>query len=227
MLRRSALAAVLVTLLVSACGGDDDMASEPTTTTTTTVAEVTTTAPTTTTTIPVPSCDPATVDPDELEPTVEVAVPLGFEQQPDDFGDTGPSSFDKAVRDDGEPGALEALQAAQFMRGYQRLWVNAAGVQLIAFVYEFCDPAGAQAYGDRSEQAFGRLGQPRFIVDGVDGAIGFSGTGQRTAAQVLVEHDRFVLMAVSGGDPDDIEVDDVEQLTTDLVAGMLEALPEE
>jgi len=87
----------------------------------------------------------------ELEARLVTAVPEGFIPQPDDVGDTGPSDLAKAVRDDGTPGAEQALQADGFVRGYQRLWVGPDGAEVIVILYQFANPAGATAYFGRAK----------------------------------------------------------------------------
>jgi hypothetical protein len=66
--------------------------------------------------------------------------------QPDSFGDTGPSTLAKAIRDEGEPDAARVLARDGFARGYQRLWMNAGGDQIIVFLYQFATATGASRY---------------------------------------------------------------------------------
>ena len=70
----------------------------------------------------------------------------GYRQQPDSVGDTGPSDLAKAIRDDGEPDARQALLSERFVRGYQRMWATASGAdQVVVFLYQFATDAGATA----------------------------------------------------------------------------------
>jgi hypothetical protein len=136
-MRTIAGVALVALLAAGACGDDDSESSSDTTeeaTTTTASGE----------------CQADDLDPEELESATVDDVPDGFERQPDDAGDTGPSDQAKAISDDGEDGAEEAL--AEFRRGYQWLWEDANGNQLISFVYEFCDEGAATGYMDRGKE---------------------------------------------------------------------------
>jgi hypothetical protein len=80
-------------------------------------------------------------------------VPARFVLQPDSVGDTGPSNLAKAIRDEGSPDAARVLRHDRFVRGYQRLWANAGGDQIILFVYQFASTAGARGYYRHSLRA--------------------------------------------------------------------------
>jgi hypothetical protein len=69
----------------------------------------------------------------------------GYELQPDDVGDTGPSDLAKAKRDDGTKAGAEALVRNGFKLGYQKLYIDEAGDQIIIFAYDFDTTAGAKA----------------------------------------------------------------------------------
>src|SRR5207244_8351257 len=71
----------------------------------------------------------------ELAARIITKVPAGFVLQPDNVDDTGPSDLAKAIRDDGSPDAGKILRAEGFVRGYQQLWIDAQGAQIIVFLY--------------------------------------------------------------------------------------------
>jgi hypothetical protein len=128
------VALCLLVTLTGACSDDssDDGAEDTTTT--------------------VPECEADDLDAEELEGAIVAAVPDGYELQPDDVGDTGPSDLAKAIRDDGQDDAEEQLTKLKFRRGYQWLWTNDANEQLLSFVYEFCEAQGATGYARRAEE---------------------------------------------------------------------------
>lgn len=84
-----------------------------------------------------------------LEALLITDPPAGYSQQPDSVGDTGPSDLAKAIRDDGEADAKQALISEGFVRGYQRMWATASGSdQIVVFLYQFASAAGATgSYG--------------------------------------------------------------------------------
>jgi hypothetical protein len=96
----------------------------------------------------------ASPETEALVPRLLTEVPAGYEQQPDNVGDTGPSDFEKAVRDDGSPDAREVLEADGFVAGYQRLWTKDEEGTIIDFVYRFSAPSGAEHYRDRTLASF-------------------------------------------------------------------------
>ena len=96
----------------------------------------------------------ASPETEALVPRLLAEVPAGYELQPDDVGDTGPSDFEKAVRDDGSPDAREVLEADGFVAGYQRLWTREEDGTIIDFVYRFSAPGGAERYRDRTLASF-------------------------------------------------------------------------
>ncbi len=115
----------------------------------------------------------ATPQTDALVPRLLTQVPSGYEQQPDNVGDTGPSDFDKAVRDDGAPDARAVLQADGFVAGYQRLWTKGEEGTIVEFVYQFSGPAGAAHYLERTMQTFTEEGGTTAMeVPGIPGAKG-------------------------------------------------------
>jgi hypothetical protein len=137
-----------------------------------------------------------------LEALLIAKVPAGFVRQPDDFGDTGPSNLAKAARDDGEPGAVKALRAERFLRGYQRLWMNAADDQIIVFLYQFVDTSGAAADYRRSlreEGSSAPRGASRFAIPGLSPshATGFAAAvGSRSVAVAIAVTGTFVMQVV-------------------------------
>jgi len=110
-----------------------------------------TTVEDTTSTTAEAACAPDDLDPAELEALTVDDLPAGYERQPDDVGDTGPSDLAKAIRDDGHDDAEQVLTDLRFRRGYQWLWDDGAGSTLISFVYEFCDGDGAEGYVERGQ----------------------------------------------------------------------------
>lgn len=116
------------------------------------------------------AASPAT---DALVARLLVELPPGYERQPDDVGDTGPSDLDKAVRDDGAPDARQVLEADGFVAGYQRMWAKDQEGLIVDFVYQFSSPAGAVHYRDRTLQSLaGEPGATELAVPGVPGATG-------------------------------------------------------
>lgn len=69
----------------------------------------------------------------------------GYELQPNDVGDTGPSDLEKAQRDEGTDEGAEQLVETGFDLGYQKLYVNEDGDEIIIFVYRFASDEGAAA----------------------------------------------------------------------------------
>ena len=165
------LLAVFALALV-ACGGDDDKG------TTAQRREVPTTIATSTTTKA-----PTAVDAASLEQFLIADVPAGFVRQADDVGDTGPSDLEKAIRDDGEDDARAVLTKAGFLAGYQRLWVNAADDELIVFLYQFKDGAGAGSYQDRT--LAGAEDATAFNVAGVPSAKGLQHVDSELASTAV------------------------------------------
>ena len=172
-------------------------------------------------------CEVGSGDADALE-SLMPAGPAGFEQQPDDVGDTGPSDFDKAVADDSLDDAAEVLTEAGFLAGYQRYWISdAQEADLIAFLYEFCDESGAQLYVDRNnEEQEQWAGVHDFTPSGLSAVHAESGTEDGyTAAQVAVVHGPFLVMTVSGTNGP-VDEAPFEALATDLAKAMIAELDE-
>ena len=117
---------------------------------------------------------------DELGKTLQLTVPDGYTQVPDNLDDTGPSDLEKAVSDDGNPDARDVLTRDHFVRGYQREWAMGRDDQVISYVYQFADDAGAAAYTRRITEDSGAPGDGRgtgtFTVPAIDGAVGVNST---------------------------------------------------
>jgi hypothetical protein len=203
----------LVALLVAtgACSDDDPESSAQSTTTTSAAA-----------------CEPDDLDPDELEAATVEVVPDGFELQPIEDYDTGPSDQAKAISDDSEDGAEAAL--AEFRRGYQWIWTDAADSQLISFVYEFCDGDAAQGYVDRglefADQQATEAGYEitEFDVPDLDreSALTAAGDGARVAFVDVLEGPFYV--RTQAFFPDTADAAEVQAYAGDLAVAQVEAL---
>jgi|GEM_PF-6519726 len=162
------------------------------------VASATTVRPTSTTVAP-----PASNV--ELASRLVTVIPSGFVVQPDQVGDTGPSDLAKAARDDGAPGAGQALRSEGFVRGYQRLWTGPADAQIILIVYQFATPAGAAADFQRGTPKLTSLvttGVAPFTVDGLPPgqSAAIAGTSEGiSAAAVLFTTSVFVVEVTCNG----------------------------
>jgi len=136
--RRAALA-VLALVSLAACGG----AAKKST------AEGQVTNPdATATTIKPPSVKVAKTS-EELGKALKISVPDGYVLQPDNVGDTGPSDLEKAAHDDGGDDAHDVLTRDGFLRGYQRMWSRSDTDEILVYVYQFGDTAGAAEYTNR------------------------------------------------------------------------------
>jgi hypothetical protein len=223
MRRTACLALALLTLLPAACGDDDDTGDAAEETTTTTAAP-----DATGTTAPGVVCDPVALDAAALADARPDGVPAGYELQPEAVGDTGPSDLAKAAEDDGEDGAEAALSGARFRRGYQWLWISDDDSQLIGFVYEFCDEAGAGAYRDRG---LSRTGLTEFPVEtdgseALQGAEGRSGaTGPVGTARVLVVRGPYLVVASANAELAQHSLEDLQSQATDLAEAIVGKLP--
>jgi hypothetical protein len=114
-------------------------------------------------------------------------LPAGYVLQPDNVGDTGPSDLEKAVRDDGDDDARQALTDAGFIAGFQKLWVQGDN-EIVGFLYRFRDPLGAQLYFKRTVQGLAS-DPPKNVhpinVPGVPGVVGFGGSDTDGVASVV------------------------------------------
>ncbi|MDQ1490060.1 MAG: hypothetical protein QOJ23_2574 [Actinomycetota bacterium] len=163
---RWAAAAVLATITLAACTGG----TRPKTSANGQVAE------TSSTTSGVKGA--RTIE--ELSQALDINVPSGYTRQPDSVDDTGPSDLDKAVADDGEDDARDVFTRDRFVRGYQREWARSENDQIVSYVYQFADNAGAVDYtkrvtADAGAQTAG-VSITTFTVPGIAGAIGVNGS---------------------------------------------------
>jgi len=204
-------------LLLGACSSDDD-GGDAAGATTTTGADGTTTTSTT--------CAADDADPAELEALLADEVPAGFEAQADDVGETGPSDLAKAARDDGLDDATEVLTELEFRRGYQRLWLNEAGEQMILFVYEFCDEQGPAGYGERAAELLTTTsGFDEMEVTGIEGASGFAQENAEGAiVAVTAPTGGYHVQAVAFAPPGTAAVDELTTRAEVLLAAQLAAL---
>ena len=113
---------------------------------------------------------------EELSQALDMDVPSGYARQPDSVDDTGPSDLEKAVADDGEDDAREVFTRDKFVRGYQREWARSEDDQIVSYVYQFADNAGAVDYtkrvmADAGTQTAGAT-ITTFAVPGIGGAAG-------------------------------------------------------
>jgi hypothetical protein len=163
---RWAALAVLAALTLAGCtgGGDKKSAAEGE------VEQSGTEVPTTT----------AANTMEELAERLEISVPEGYILQPDEVGDTGPSDLEKAIRDDGEDDAREVLTRTRFVRGYQRMWSRSEDDEIIAYVYQFADNAGAVEYTNRLTADAGAqtpgVTIERFSIGSINGSVGVNGS---------------------------------------------------
>ena len=164
--RRAALA-VLATLTLAACTGGG---GKPQTTADGQVAETSTGAP---------QIKGARTSA-ELSKALDMTVPAGYVVQPDSVDDTGPSDLEKAIADDGGDDARDVLTRDRFVRGYQREWAGNGNDQIVSYVYQFADNAGAVDYtkrvtADAGAQTAG-VTIATFTVPDIAGAVGVNGS---------------------------------------------------
>lgn len=191
---RRALAAPAVLLLTfAACGGSGSDTSPSVTTTTVRPVPPTTKKPTE----PVAKNGPAAY--------ILQTVPSGFVLQPAARTDTGPTDFDKAVRDDVSANGETALRNAGFMDGYQRTWTSVGGLDRnTVLLYRFRTPQGAAGYVDHWLAALTAGGSgvtPRvFEPPLVSGGVGVTvdSAGAETAV-VVVARGNYAVQVVAEG----------------------------
>ena len=144
---------------------------------------------------------------DELARTLDLTVPEGYAVLPDNVDDTGPSDLDKAVSDDGGADARDVLTADHFVRGYQREWSLDENDQIISYVYQFADHAGAADYTRRvtedSQSPTGSTALGRFTVPDIDGAVGVNGSDPSFASSTVtfVKGPYSVQVVINGAKP--------------------------
>jgi hypothetical protein len=140
----------------------------------------------------------------DLAKKLNISVPDGYMLQPDAVGDTGPSDLEKAVRDDGEDDARDVLTRTRFVRGYQRQWSRSEDDEIVAYVYQFADHAGAVEYTNRLTadpvpQTAG-ANVDKFSVDSITGSVGVNGSDPNfaTSSVTFVKGPYSVQMVVNG-----------------------------
>ncbi len=129
---------------------------------------------------------------DELSAHIITTVPNGFVLQPDSVGNTGPSTLEKAINDDGQPDAATALRNEGFVRGYQRLWGGPDDAQIIVFLSQFETPEGARRAFAREKGNYASELPPgvhvkKFAVPGMpaDRSLGIAGSDNTGAAGIV------------------------------------------
>lgn len=150
---------------------------------------------------------PAAKSLEDLSKALEISVPDGYLRQPDEVGDTGPSNLDKAIADDGEEDAREVLTRTRFLGGYQRMWSRSDDDEIITYVYQFADNAGALEYTKRVTANSGAqtpgVSIGLFDVPAIDGAVGVNGSDPTfaTSSVTFVKGPYSVQMVVNGPSP--------------------------
>lgn len=192
---RWAAVAVVATLTLAGCTGDEKG-------TATAEGEVMTT--TEVKTVAIKSME-------ELAKATEISVPEGYALQADEVGDTGPSDLEKAIRDDGEDDARDVLTRTRFVRGYQRMWARTEDDEIIAYVYQFADHAGAVEYtngltADAGAETPG-VNIEKFSVQSIDGAVGVNSSDPSFASSTVsfVKGPYSVQLVVNGTSPAGLE----------------------
>ena len=147
----------------------------------------------------------------DLGKKLNISVPDGYMLQPDEVGDTGPSDLEKAVRDDGEDDARDVLTRTRFVRGYQRQWSRSEDDEIVSYVYQFADHAGAVEYTNRltadpGAQTAG-VNIDKFNVDAITGSVGVNGSDPNfaTSSVTFVKGPYSVQVVVNGSSPTGLE----------------------
>ena len=126
---------------------------------------------------------------EDLSEALDLAVPGGYMVQPDAVGDTGPSDLEKAVRDGGDD-ARDVLTRTGFVRGYQRMWAHSRGEEIVSYVYQFAQPAGAAEYTQRVSAAAGAPAEgvsiDVFRVSGIADSKGVNVTAAASASSSVI-----------------------------------------
>jgi hypothetical protein len=144
---------------------------------------------------------------DDLSKALDLSVPDGYMRQPDAVGDTGPSDLDKAVADDGEADARDVLTRTHFVRGYQRMWARSEDDQIISYVYQFADHAGAVEFTNRLTADAGAASpgvtSSTFADPAIDGAVGLNSSDatSATSSVTFVKGPYSVQLVVNGATP--------------------------
>ena len=194
---RLTICAVLAALTLAACGGGNGKSTAEGQVDNRTASETQSTT--------------AAKSMDELAKKLNISVPDGYMLQPDQVGDTGPSDLEKAVRDDGEDDARDVLTRTRFVRGYQRQWNRSEGDEIVSYVYQFADHAGAVEYTDRLTADLGAqtagVNIARFSVDTIAGSVGVNGSDPNfaTSSVTFVKGPYSVQVVVNGSTPAGLE----------------------
>ena len=95
----------------------------------------------------------------------------------------------------------------RFVRGYQREWARSADDQIVSYVYQFADNAGAVDYtkrvtADAGSQTAG-VSIALFDVAGIAGAVGVNGSDPNfaTSSVTFVKGPYSVQVVVNGASP--------------------------
>jgi hypothetical protein len=127
---------------------------------------------------------------DDLGKALKISVPGGYVLQPDHVGDTGPSDLEKASRDDGAADAHDVLTRTRFVRGYQRMWSRSEKDDIVIYLYQFADNAGATEYTNRlttsaTTPASG-VTMTTYTVPGISGAAGVNASDPTFASSSVL-----------------------------------------
>jgi hypothetical protein len=148
---------------------------------------------------------------EDLSKAINISVPEGYVRQPDEVGDTGPSNLDKAISDDGEEDARDVFTRDRFLRGYQRQWSASEDDEIVSYVYQFADNAGALDYTKRLTADAGAQTQgvsvSLFNVPSIDGAVGVNGSDPNfaTSSVTFVKGPYSVQVVVNGASPNGLQ----------------------
>lgn len=147
----------------------------------------------------------------DLSKALDIVVPDGYRLQPDEVGDTGPSDLEKAISDDGADDAREVFTQTRFVRGYQRMWSRSEDDEIVVYVYQFADHAGAVDYtkrltADSGAQTDG-VSIGLFDVPAIDGAVGVNGSDPTfaTSSVTFVKGPYSAQVVVNGPSPTGLE----------------------
>ncbi|MGD9795031.1 MAG: hypothetical protein AB7V43_16290 [Acidimicrobiia bacterium] len=109
--------------------------------------------------------------------------------QPFEVGDTGPTDLAKAISDDGGSDAEQFLTDAEFVDGYQQLFIANAEDQLVVQLFRFATADGATSYLQRWSSSLASTGQPFGVINLPDAvAVGIEDTTTQSAI-VLASYD--------------------------------------
>jgi hypothetical protein len=129
-------------------------------------------------------------------------VPNGFGRFPS-WG--GPPCLDLQAATNTETAAYRrALKADGFIRGYERLWLNARTDLIDVLLYQFATDSGARIHATRASSAAKNKqpGATAFDVPGVPGATGLVAINNAGTVAVVITHVGRLFVAVSCGGKD-------------------------